>query len=148
MQTLKATQEGSANALALKRENTHVVIAGRNVFKVFAIEETEFIETCNLRVGKNLNLNFSCNDVAWNVIDDAIIATAATNGAVVIWNINKPSRAKQEHVFNDHKRTVNKVGLYLLIICYILIEIQLELPISRGGGLGSILSFISLSSIV
>ena len=39
------------------------------VFKVFAIEEDEFVEFCNLRVGKNLNLNFSCNDVAWNTND-------------------------------------------------------------------------------
>nr|CAD7435643.1 unnamed protein product [Timema monikensis] len=38
-----------------------------------------------------------------------ILATAATNGAVVLWNLNRPSRSKQEHVFVDHKRTVNKV---------------------------------------
>nr|CAD7204122.1 unnamed protein product [Timema douglasi] len=40
---------------------------------------------------------------------DHILATAATNGAVVLWNLNRPSRSKQEHVFVDHKRTVNKV---------------------------------------
>lgn len=39
------------------------------VFKVFSIEEDEFVESLNLRVGKNLNLNFSCNDVAWNIND-------------------------------------------------------------------------------
>ncbi|KAK6625139.1 hypothetical protein RUM43_005430 [Polyplax serrata] len=103
------TQEGPANALALNKENTQVVIAGRNVFKVFNIEETEFVENCNLRVGKNLNLNFSCNDVEWNTIDDGLLATAATNGAVVLWNLGRHTRSKQEHVFNDHKRTVNKV---------------------------------------
>ncbi|XP_073969024.1 WD repeat domain 24 isoform X1 [Rhodnius prolixus] len=103
------TQEGPANALALNKDYTHVVIAGRNVFKIFTIEEDEFVESCNLRVGKNLNLNFSCNDVAWNTVDDHILATAATNGAVVVWNLNRPSRSKQEHVFVDHKRTVNKV---------------------------------------
>lgn len=109
-QTMRLTQEGSANALALNKENNQVVIGGRNVFKIFNIEETEFVENCNLRVGKNLNLNFSCNDIAWNMIDDAILATAATNGAVVVWNLSRPTRSKQEHVFNDHKRTVNKVG--------------------------------------
>lgn len=42
------------------------------------------------------------------------LATAATNGAVVLWNIHKQSvKLKQETVYNDHKRTVNKV---LLII--------------------------------
>lgn len=82
------------------------------VFKVFSITDEEFIEICNLRVGKNLNLNFSCNDVAWNTIDDNYLATAATNGAVVLWNLNKTGRSKQEHVFVDHKRTVNKVSFH------------------------------------
>lgn len=112
-QTIKIQQDGSANALALNKECNQVVIAGRNVFKMFTIEETEFVEKCNLRVGKNLNLNFSCNDVAWNAVDDSILATAATNGAVVLWNLSKPTRSKQEHVFNDHKRTVNKVSMIL-----------------------------------
>ncbi|PNF34616.1 WD repeat-containing protein 24 [Cryptotermes secundus] len=106
------TQDGPANALALNKDYSQVVIAGRNVFKVFSIEEDEFVENCNLRVGKNLNLNFSCNDVAWNTIEDHLLATAATNGAVVLWNLNRLSRSKQEHVFMDHKRTVNKVSFH------------------------------------
>ncbi|KAJ8878271.1 hypothetical protein PR048_018848 [Dryococelus australis] len=109
--TMFVTQEGPANALALSKDYSQVVIAGRNVFKVFSIEE-EFVESCNLRVGKNLNLNFSCNDVAWNTIEDHILATAATNGAVVLWNLNRASRSKQDHVFVDHKRTVNKVSFH------------------------------------
>jgi WD repeat-containing protein 24 len=87
--TMFATQEGPANALALNKDCSQVVIAGRNgsqnclifaldkvfltlcspVFKVFNIEAEEFIENCNLRVGKNINLNFSCNDVVWNTFD-------------------------------------------------------------------------------
>ncbi|XP_075228783.1 WD repeat domain 24 isoform X2 [Lycorma delicatula] len=110
--TMFITQDGPANALALNKDNTQVVIAGRNVFKVFNIEEEEFVETCNLRVGKNLNLNFSCNDVAWSTNEDHILATAATNGAVVVWNLNRVSRSKQERVFLDHKRTVNKVSFH------------------------------------
>ncbi|XP_008206371.1 GATOR complex protein WDR24 isoform X2 [Nasonia vitripennis] len=107
------TQEGPANALALNKDNSQVVIAGRNVFKIFTLLEDRFEEFCNLRVGKNLNLNFSCNDVAWNLIEDHMLATAATNGAVVVWNLNRPSRSKQEHVFVDHKRTVNKVSFHM-----------------------------------
>lgn len=82
-------QEGPANALALNKDCNQVVIAGRNgeikieascflpiklislitVFKVYSIETEEFVESCNLRVGKNINLNFSCNDVVWNTFD-------------------------------------------------------------------------------
>ncbi|XP_020287866.1 WD repeat-containing protein 24 [Pseudomyrmex gracilis] len=111
--TIHITQEGPANALALNKDNSQVVIAGRNVFKIFTLLDDRFEEACNLRVGKNLNLNFSCNDVAWNLNDDHILATAATNGAVVVWNLNKQSRSKQEHVFVDHKRTVNKVSFHM-----------------------------------
>ncbi|XP_058806827.1 GATOR complex protein WDR24 [Phymastichus coffea] len=105
--------EAPANALALNSDNSQVVIAGRNVFKIFSLLEDKFEEVCNLRVGKNLNLNFSCNDVAWNLAEDHILATAATNGAVVVWNLSRPSRSKQEHVFVDHKRTVNKVSFHM-----------------------------------
>lgn len=80
------------------------------VFKILAVEEDSFVEILNLRVGKNLNLNYSCNDVAWNSLDESVIATGATNGAVVLWNLSKNTRAKQEYVFADHQRTVHKVS--------------------------------------
>ncbi|XP_072949673.1 GATOR2 complex protein WDR24 [Epargyreus clarus] len=111
--TICVSQEGPANALALNKDCTQVVIAGRNVFKVFSIGENEFSEVCNLRVGKNLNLNFSSIDVAWSSIEENTLATAATNGAVVVWNLGRSGRSKQEHVFSDHKRTVNKVSFHL-----------------------------------
>ena len=43
-----------------------VVIAGRTVFKIYSIEEESFVEVVNLRSGKNINLNYSCNDVVWS----------------------------------------------------------------------------------
>ncbi|CAG0917946.1 unnamed protein product [Notodromas monacha] len=102
-------QDTASNGLALNKDSTCVVVAGRHIFKIFSIREDVFEEKANLRTGKNMNLNFSCNDVAWNCIDDHYLATAATNGSVVIWNLLKPARSKQEHVFQDHSRTVNKV---------------------------------------
>ena len=42
-------------------------------------------------------------------VSEQWLATAATNGAVVLWNIQKSIKLKQETVYNDHKRTVNKV---------------------------------------
>jgi hypothetical protein len=42
------------------------------------------------------------------------LATAATNGAVVLWNIPKSMKLKQETVYYDHKRTVNKVNIVCL----------------------------------
>ena len=71
--------EAPASALDLCKDGSKVVVAGRSVFKIFSVEE-EFVERDNLRVGKNINLNFSCNDVVWSPVDDQVIATAATNG--------------------------------------------------------------------
>ena len=56
-------------------------------------------------------LCLSCNDVVWSPIDDQLIATGATTGAVVLWNLGINGKSKQEKVFEDHKRTINKVGL-------------------------------------
>ena len=63
--------EAPANALDLCKDGSKVVVAGRSVFKIFSIEE-EFVERDNLRVGKNINLNFSCNDVVWSPVDDQV----------------------------------------------------------------------------
>lgn len=45
---------------------------------------------------------------------DNILATATTGGAVVTWNLNRSSRNKQEHIFYDHRRTVNKVTFHCI----------------------------------
>ena len=87
------------------------MVAGRSVFKIYGMEEDQFVERANLRI-KNPNLNYSCNDVVWSPNDDCLIATAATNGAVVVWNLGKSGKSKQEQVFSEHKRTVNKVNFH------------------------------------
>lgn len=112
MQHMTLMQEGPINTLALNRDCNKVVVTGRNVFKVCEIKDTGFVERDNIRTGKNSNLNFSCNDASWNPVDEQWLATAATNGAVVLWNIQKSIKLKQETVYNDHKRTVNKVTFH------------------------------------
>ncbi|XP_071543764.1 GATOR2 complex protein WDR24-like isoform X1 [Panulirus ornatus] len=112
MRTVCVTQDVPANALALSPDDLQVVIAGRYVFKIFSIEDDDLVEKANLRAGKHLNLNFSCNDVVWNPVEDCVLATASTNGAVVTWNLNKSSRSKLDCVFNDHSRTVHKVSFH------------------------------------
>lgn len=69
------TPEGPSNALHLdcNRDFSHVVIAGRTIFKIYRIDEDAFTETLNLRSGKNINLNYSCNDVAWSPTDETLV---------------------------------------------------------------------------
>ncbi|XP_068715424.1 GATOR2 complex protein WDR24-like isoform X3 [Montipora capricornis] len=103
--------DGALSSLSISRDGSQVVVAGRNVFKVISIEESGFVEKTNLRVGR-INLNFCITDVQWHPVDDHILATAAGNGAVVLWNLNKITKQKQEVVFADHKRTVNRIQFH------------------------------------
>ncbi|XP_014345019.1 GATOR2 complex protein WDR24 [Latimeria chalumnae] len=104
--------DAPANAISVCRDAAQVVVAGRNIFKIYSVEEERFVEKMNLRVGRKPSLNFSCADVVWHQMDENLLATAATNGAVVTWNLSKPSRNKQEQLFTEHKRTVNKVSFH------------------------------------
>lgn len=106
------------NAISLSPNGRMLAAAGRSLLKVFrvcepidnALPEEEFgAELYNLRSSNLKNLNFSNNDVNWSPINDHLLATAATNGAVVVWNLMNQGKSKIEHLFNDHKRTVNKV---------------------------------------
>ena len=75
-------------------------IKNKKVFKILQIddEEAKFNELINMRVGKNLNLNSSCNDVVWSQLDSNILASGATNGAVVIWNLQIKKRSKMGRI--------------------------------------------------
>lgn len=106
--TFYLSLETPINTISTNRDFTQIVVAGRNVFKILDIQDNSFTEKLNLRVGR-INLNFSITDVLWHHMADNTIATAAGNGAVTLWDLNKSSRTKQDFVFYDHKRTVNKI---------------------------------------
>ncbi|XP_039632324.1 GATOR complex protein WDR24 [Polypterus senegalus] len=118
--------DAPSNAISVCRDAAQVVVAGRNIFKIYAIEEDQFVEKLNLRVGRKPSLNFSCADVMWHQMDENLLATAATNGAVVTWNLGKPCRNKQDQLFTEHKRTVNKV-------CFHPTEVYMLLSGSQDG---------------
>ncbi|EDO45890.1 predicted protein, partial [Nematostella vectensis] len=110
--TTFCTLDGPINAFCSSKDGSQVAVAGRNVFKIVSIDQdNKFQEKINLRVGR-INLNFSITDVQWHPVEDHILATAAGNGAVVIWNLNKITKQKQELVFYEHKRTVNRIKFH------------------------------------
>ncbi|XP_058059631.1 GATOR complex protein WDR24 [Anopheles bellator] len=110
--SIRICQDGHANALALNREYTQIAVAGRSLLKVFSIENDGFTEVCNMRGGKNQNLSYSSNDVAWSSLDSNILATAATNGVVSVWDLSKFGRQKQSLVYNEHERTAHSVAFH------------------------------------
>ncbi|XP_031570799.1 GATOR complex protein WDR24-like [Actinia tenebrosa] len=105
------TLDGPINSFCSSKDGSQIAVAGRNVFKIISVDQDHLQEKINLRVGR-INLNFSITDVQWHPVEDHILATAAGNGAVVIWNLNKITKQKQELVFSEHKRTVNRIKFH------------------------------------
>ncbi|CAO1423711.1 unnamed protein product [Diamesa hyperborea] len=118
--SIRICQDGHANSLALNKDNTCIAVAGRSLLKVFAVENDGFNELHNMRgtgvsgsgSNKNHNLSYSSNAVAWNSLDVNILATAATNGVVSVWDLTKFGRHKQLLVYNEHDRTTHSVTFH------------------------------------
>ncbi|GFR73772.1 WD repeat-containing protein 24-like [Elysia marginata] len=91
------------NALALNKDHTQVIAAGRS--------EDGFSENINLLLGKHRDpdQNFCTNDVAWHPSEENVIASAAANGGVVIWNLNMHGIFKQAKILTKHNRSVTRV---------------------------------------
>lgn len=109
--TMNFVIDSPINAMAVSRDGL-LAVAGRSLLKVYGLShenQTFGNELFNLRSSNLKNLNFSNSDVTWCPLDNDILATAATNGAVVVWNLHHSNKSKIGVVFNDHKRTVNKV---------------------------------------
>lgn len=66
-----------------------------------------------MRGGKNQNLSYSSNDVAWSALDNNILATAATNGIISVWDLSKFGRHKQTLIFNEHERTAHTIAFHM-----------------------------------
>ncbi|CEI89070.1 hypothetical protein RMCBS344292_03442 [Rhizopus microsporus] len=101
---------GAINAISMSPEGNAVVVAGREILKVLSFSKTRVVETLNLRAGSQLNLNYSSNDVKWgNNATKHKVATAATNGAIILWDLHKVGR-KSERVITEHSRAVNRIS--------------------------------------
>lgn len=115
--TYHHTLNSPAKSISTNKDNTQCVVGGRYFIKVFNIEERRFVERHNL-VGHK-KLNYSITDVQWHPVEENIIASAAGNGAVIIWDLNKES--KQDTLFQEHYRFVNRLCFHpvdpLLLSC-------------------------------
>lgn len=97
------------DSIAPNRYFTRVAAAGsKGLLKIFAIEENGFNFVANFRSvrSRRLNLMYSASHVAWSHIIDNMIATTSTNGAVVLWNVDK---AALHRTYKAHTRSATKV---------------------------------------
>eukprot|EP00727_Mastigamoeba_balamuthi_P002149 m51a1_g11931 hypothetical protein (919) ;mRNA; f:699957-707038 len=87
---------GSLNALSCSPDRSLCAVGGREVLKIVRVRSGNQLEPIHNLRSKNMNLNHSGFDVAWHPQDSDVIATAATNGALIIWNL-KLLRAQCQH---------------------------------------------------
>lgn len=94
------------------------------VLKILSISKSDITETLNLRAGSHFNLNYSSNDVKWGnngtflesvnieFVTDILhlclatkqkVATAATNGAIILWDLNKIGRKAGMYLSREKK---------------------------------------------
>jgi len=72
----------------------HMVPNVISVFKVYSVEEDKFVERYNLRSVQKINLTYMASDVAWSPTEESTLASASTNGSIVLWDLSK-QRNKQ-----------------------------------------------------
>ncbi|KAL0491142.1 GATOR complex protein [Acrasis kona] len=98
----------SLNAVSSSPDGTSIAAGGRKVYKIFKLGEEGFSVQINFR---KKNMNYGVVDLKWHPKYDCahLIATAPTNGKVVIWNINSRSSGKLEKQYDQHTRTVNSI---------------------------------------
>jgi WD40 repeat protein len=95
---------------------TFAAVAGRDVLKVISLKIDVLKENRNLwGVSSSSNKNLATNDIYWHPGHQHkhLLASAATNGSVVIWNLDiggKTSQSAQESVLKGHRRAVNRVS--------------------------------------
>ena len=91
------------------KDGTLCAVGGRNLLKIFSIEEKSFTEKSNVIVGSK-KPDYPLTDVQWHPIEENYLASSTGNGVVLIWDLNKVgNESKQDHVFHQHFRSVKKL---------------------------------------
>ncbi|KAF2032872.1 hypothetical protein EK21DRAFT_59960 [Setomelanomma holmii] len=115
------------SALDINRERTHAVLAGKEILKTVRVQDAKIVDETNLRAAV---LNYAdsharqreglgIHDVKWSHGQfKSHIATAAANGKVILYDINRASvelTRLHEHNRQVHKLAFNPHQGYLLL---------------------------------
>eukprot|EP01080_Neovahlkampfia_damariscottae_P001065 gene1065-10584_t len=107
---LQIDLQGPLDSLSLSPNQKFVAVGGREVFKIVSIDlQKGFSEKLNLKKGKYGQLNKTIVDIRWHHKLQNLIASAPTNGSVVIWDVTQ-SQGTMKHVYSEHTRTVNEIS--------------------------------------
>lgn len=105
-----AGEDLSAMSQSPDTTSQQIVVAGRSPLRILTVDPSAdgkgFTSVQNLRTRRRSGLNYSVVDVVWNPNDADMIATAATNGVIVLWKNFQP---ETETIMKDHLRSVNRL---------------------------------------
>lgn len=109
--TLRYNTGRSITALDANADRDRVALAGREVLKILKVSNHAITEEIDLRIGAKLNTSFASNDVKWGLGETKnVIATAAGNGQILLWDLEKPSANKPDKTLKEHTRAVNSIA--------------------------------------
>lgn len=98
------------NAITKSPDLQSFCCTGRSIFKIVQWSENGWKEKVNLRP-RTANMNYSGVDVQWNPVENNLVATSSTTGAVILWNVLELNSTKRKllHALKQHTRTTNRV---------------------------------------
>ena len=97
-------------------DHLYAAVAGRDVLKLIGLNYNKLTELRNLRgVAGRSDKNLATNDINWHPQYQFrnLLASAATSGSVVLWNLEiggPTSQSAQKLISKGHTRAVNRVS--------------------------------------
>ncbi|EMR09093.1 hypothetical protein PNEG_02438 [Pneumocystis murina B123] len=103
--------EGSLLSLAANAGKDRVAVVGREVLKILDVYSGGVTGEVNLYAGNRWSPTFSSCDVKWGCAGTRnILATASTNGSIVLWDLTKPYGHQIDRIITEHFRSVNRLA--------------------------------------
>ncbi|KIW89851.1 uncharacterized protein Z519_09280 [Cladophialophora bantiana CBS 173.52] len=124
-------------ALDINRQKTHAVLAGKEILKTVRVHDGKVTEDLNIRASISSYASahsspqldsaerrrdyLPARDVKWSIGNwEHIIATAATNGRIALYDLNAPSAKTELAWLHEHTGQINKLDFdphagYLLL---------------------------------
>jgi WD40 repeat protein len=124
-------------ALDINKNKTHAILAGKDILKTVRIQDGRITEDFNLRssitsyasartspqadITDRRREYLPARDVKWSIGHwEHIVATAATNGRIALYDLNAPSAKTEWAWLHEHSGQINKLDIdphagYLLL---------------------------------
>eukprot|EP00871_Galdieria_phlegrea_P000140 jgi/Galph1/1126/GphlegSOOS_G5832.1 len=129
--------ESSLVSISLDPTETFLVAGGREVLRLFSVENTCLKEVRNLRSGRKRGLKYSINDICWHKQRNFqnLILSGSTDGSIVLWDlavdtstvlfstsgknlfpfkpVSSGKKMVEPHFVSGHDRAINKVDWHV-----------------------------------